>query len=342
MKLALCDSDTRYLECFIEYLESKEDCNMEILGFTSTETLLVYGTRDERINILIISEEMYEQDVEKVADKTVILDEGLGKQYRHAFRTDKYQQAREIYRFVMEILAEEDAVSIMPPSGRKARIIGFYSPIKRAMQTSFALALGRSLSTRYRVLFVSFEVYAGWLEEVRREGGKDLYDLLYYLKESKDKFLLKFNVIAQTKGQMSYIPPVRVSQNLVYVTMKEWLTLISRLKELEKFDFILLDLSDSLQGIFEILRLCEKIFTVTGPDKVALCKVEQYEYLLRLCEYDDVKDKSLYKMIPEFEQIPDDSDWWTHDVWRQFIRKVEEEDLGIESEDYWQGRRDVF
>ena len=58
--------------------------------------------------------------------------------------------------------------------------------------------------------------------------------------------------------------------------------------------------------------------------------------------YDDVKDKSLYKMIPEFEQIPDDSDWWTHDVWRQFIRKVEEEDLGIESEDYRHGRRDVF
>ena len=330
MKVAICDRNLRYLEDLMEYLDGRENCPFELLGFTDVEGLLTAARADESLRIAVVSEEMYVAELEELAVKILILDEGLDKCAEQVYWVDKYQPAREIYKVIMGLCIEEEDLPALPSGGKETRILGFYSPIKRSMQTAFALALGRSLSSRYKVLYVSFEQYAGLRNSMQGQGGKDLFDLLYYLKEAGDKFAYRFSQVEQFRGDMAYIPPVIAGQNLVYVTVREWLTLINRLKTLGKFDFVLLDLSDSMQGIFEILRMCEKIFTATVSEGTAIGKMEQYEYLLRMYEYDDVLVKTLQKKMPEFEMLPDDGELWTLGLWRDFIHKVEVEDLGVQ------------
>ena len=313
----------------MEYLEVRECCPFELLGFTDVDRLMSALDIQPEIRVVVISEEMFLEKLEDYEAKILILDEGLGKNARRAFWIDKYQAASDIYKAIVEVCMEEDHLPMYPTEGNSARVLGFYSPIKRAMQTSFALALGRSLSTGYKVLYVSFEQYAGLREFTRGGFGKDLFDLLYYLNEPSEKFAYRFSQIEQHRGEMSFVPPVVAGHNLVYVTLREWLQLIDRLKALGKFDFILLDLSDSLQGIFEILRQCEKIFTVTIPEGTAISKMEQYEYLLRMYECEEVLDKTLQKTLPRIEEVPDEGELWTRDVWREFVRKVEKEDLKV-------------
>ena len=329
MFFALCDSDAGYLERFMKYVEEKANTPFEMMGFTDVKHLAEVAGKELTLSVLVVSEELYEPALEKLATKTLVLDEGGGKTTLHALKVDKFQQVREIYKMIIELCLQEKDISLPTLMIKKTRVLGFYSPIKRAMQTSFALALGRSLATRYKVLYLSFEPYAGWNGLLCREGGKDLFDLLYYLKETKERFLYRFEQVERKVDRLCYVPPVHAGQNLVYVTTKEWLLLLSRLTDMGKFDFILLDLSDSLQGIFEILRSCEKVFTVVHKEAVSVSKVEQYEYLLRMYECDDVLEKTIQKKLPEFEAIPDEGEWWTFDNWKQFIRKIEEDDLGV-------------
>lgn len=329
LKLAICDKDADYVERFMSYLESQGEIPFELMGFTDIRRMERMYEEKGPIQLVVISEELYERELEKTASHTLVLTEGRGKTVVKAWQTDKYQSAREIYKTILELCIEEAEVQIAQTEESPARVLGFYSPVKRAMQTAFALALGRSLATRYRVLYVSFEPYAGWRGFLQREGGKDLFDLLYYLKEPEEKFVYRLKQVEQKMGELDYIPPVLAGQNLVYITVREWLSFLKRLKDMGKYDFILLDLSDCLQGLFEILRMCEKVFTVTMPQGTAIGKMEQYEYLLRMYECDDVIGKSVKKQVPELKAIPDDGQWWTVDGWRQFIRKVETEDLRV-------------
>lgn len=329
MKLAICADNYSYLESFMEYLESKENCPFELIGFTDIDKLLSALDMEQHIRIVVITEGMFSEQLEKYTVKFLVLDEGLNRDIGNAFWVDKYQPVGDIYKAIMELCLEEESLPPFSKEGKETRIIGFYSPIKRAMQTSFSLALGRSLSSRYKVLYVSFEQYAGLREFAQGDFSKDLFDLLYYLKEPAEKFAYRFSQVERRRGELSYIPPVMAGQNLVYITLREWLMFINRLKAMGRFDFILLDLSDCLQGIFEILRMCEKVFTVTVPERTAVGKLEHYEYLLQMYECGDVLDKTCRKTLPRIERLPDEGDLWTLDVWREFVRQVEIEDFGV-------------
>lgn len=333
--VAICDSDTNYLEKLLDYLDDQRPLPFEVCGFTDTDRLRNYfKMREVKISVLVIAESSLKTDAEQLTEKLLVLNEGRGSVEGRAESVNKYQQVREIYKAIMAAFLETKAVIsqiTMPKQG--ARLIGFYSPVKRAMQTTFALELGKSLAKRYKVLYISFENYVGWSGLLCREGGRDLTDLLYYLKEEDERFVYRLRLVEQRIGSLNYIPPAYAGHNLIYVAMKEWMRLLEKVKMLGGYDFILLDLSDSLQGIFDILRTCERIFTVTLPGGPAQNKLKQYEHLLKVYEYEDVLSKSKHTQVPEFETIPDETENWTKGAWREFLRRIEREDLGIEEHD---------
>lgn len=330
-RLALCDSDAEYMERLLGFIEGRQTSPFLLLGFTETKKLIDYcQDLEENIHLLVVAESDYEPGLERLASHTLVLNEDLGVKTKQAKKVEKYQQVKEIYKIILEICLDcEMELSTNLERNTETRLLGFYSPVKRAMQTSFALALGKSLATRYKVLYVNFEQYAGWNDLLCREGGNDLLDLMYYLKEGSERFLYRLEQIEQKLGRLSYIPPVYAGQNLIYITTKEWLTLLDRFKKASGYEFVLLDLGDGLQGVFEMLRNCEKVFTVTEPDGPARRKMEQYECMLRMYEYEDVLEKSVRKTPPTFITVPNEGEQWTRKEWLEFIGKVEKEDLRI-------------
>ena len=54
--------------------------------------------------------------------------------------------------------------------------------------------------------------------------------------------------VIQRKGNLDYIPPMRNGQNLLGITWEEWRSLFQRIEELGKYEYVILDLSESIQG----------------------------------------------------------------------------------------------
>lgn len=328
MKLAICMESVGYLESFIEYLDTKENCPFVLLGFTDVSKLIEACKSDREIKLIVIAEERYSADLDKLKVRKIILGEGRGELPKGVTRVSRIQPVGYIYKNIMEICMEEDCLPAYPSAGKEARVIGFYSPIKRAMQTSFARALGRSLSTAYKVLYVGLEPYDGY-GSFWHGWVKDVFDLICHLEDDGDKFAYRVGIVEHSKEGLFYIPTPSNGQNLIYVTVREWLLLIRKLKEMGKYDFILLDLSDAIQGVYEILRQCEIIFTVKVPGKMAMNKMQQYEFMLHFSNYDDVLDKTVSTQVPEIKTITDDGEYWTLNDWRDYIREAEEWHLGV-------------
>ena len=86
--------------------------------------------------------------------------------------------------------------------------------------------------------------------------------------------------------------------------------LIEKIAALGGYDYIILDLSESIQGTFEILNMCDRIYTIIGEDDHARAKLAQYEELLAAYSYEAVLEKTSRQLLPHFDRsgsssIPD-------------------------------------
>ena len=176
------------------------------------------------------------------------------------------------------------------------------------------------LAQRHPTLYLNFEHYAGSTELVPDMQALDMADLLYFLNAQKDKFRLRLQTILKHKGSLAYIPPMKSGQNLLTITAAEWMEFLQKIEELEEYEYVILDLSESMQGLFEILRLCTKVYTLTREDRIAQSKLLQYEQILALYEYGDILGKTKRLSLSHIRRLPEELDQLTKGEMAEMVR----------------------
>ena len=103
---------------------------------------------------------------------------------------------------------------------------------------------------------------------------------------------------------------------------------MQKIEELDEYAYVVLDLSESMQGLFEILRLCTKVYTLTLEDRIAQGKLLQYEQILAMYEFGDVLGKTKRLCIPHICRLPEELEQLTKgdmaDLVRRLIREMKE------------------
>ncbi len=325
--LALCDTEADYARNISAYLREKENFPYELHTYTDVDKLVEFGKKGS-IDMLLVAESDYTYEVSNLpTGKTLLLNESGNLAGDNIHNIDKYQKAENIYR---EIAGE--AAGLMEektPLLRtvRAKILGLYSPVRRCLQTSFALTIGQALSQKRKVLYLSFEHYAGWNQLLDTNVKGDLAALLYFLGESEERFAFRLQSIAMQIGKMYYVPPMYAGQNLIYVTGKEWQDLVEKIARLGGYDYLILDLSESIQGTFELLKMCDRIYTIIKDDESARSKLKQYEALLAEYECEEILDKTQKYVLPGFSRLPGRIEQFSRGELADYVRTLIQEDL---------------
>ncbi len=328
--LVLYDVEGDYARHMMDFLKTKAELPFEIRTYTELSKLLAFGEK-KQIELLLVSEAAYTDEVrELLVGQTIILNESGRVKWNQVTNIDKYQQAEKVYKDIMaNYLSGQVAREDNFKSPRSAQLIGLYSPIRRCLQTSFALTLGQNLASRYKVLYLSFEHYAGWNGMLRQEDGADLSDLLCHVEEGEERFRFYLGITEKKFGELYYIPPVYAGENLLYITCGQWKALIEKIQWNGNYDFIIMDLSDSLQGLFEILENCDRIYTLVQKDGYAQGKVGQYEQLLRMYDKEGILYKTRKECLPIFSDIPSQIEQFTKGELSEYIKRIIKEDLEV-------------
>lgn len=324
----LCDTEEEYAQLMTEFLKGHRDLPWDIHTYTDRERLI----REERgeITLLAISESAYTDEVKSLKPMQIaILNESGLMRQADIRNINKYQQAENVLRELLEIYM--DVVGEQLPwlnTRYKTKFIGIYSPVRRCLQTSFALTMSQMLAKNHRTLYLNFEHYAGVTELLPDMQTRDMADVLYFLTSEKDKFKLRLQTMIQQKGALDYIPPMKSGQNLLSVTASEWMGLFQKIEEIGEYEYVVLDLSESIQGLFEILRICIRVFTLTKEDRIARSKLLQYEQVLALYEYEDVLKKTSRCSLPKIRRLPEGLEQYTKGELADYVRaQMQEIDL---------------
>lgn len=313
--LAIYDLEKKYVKKLAAFFENRTGMPFRILGFDNWDKLTRFLS-GEQAAVLLIGEDQWQPKAGELAKQTILLTDQKEKECLESDLAEdeiptvcKYQSGEAIARKVLSICALTKApiIPLYPEGGRKdtrAQVVGVYTPVRRSLQTSFALVYSLLKGKSKRTLYLNFEVFAGFHAWFEREYRTDLMDLMYFLDGPEDKFLLKLACLTEQFGDFSYIPPAVSYEDFMLVKGQEWVKLVETIAKKSDYDIIVLDLGDQMQGLFDLLSVCDRVYTISKPDGIAMAKTAAFEEALRMSQRDEVLDKMVKCRLPVFKEIP--------------------------------------
>lgn len=308
----------------MDALSRKADFPFEILTFTSAEKLQE-SLRECPVQVLLIAQPDFRAEMKNWPVSRIIL---LWEQ--ESFPTaglpgiSKYSGVGRIKKKIMETAVE--AGNLPPPakSDHPIHFWGMYTPVRRCLQTTFAFVTGQILARTHKVLYLNLECYSGLEQMLSRSFETDFSDLLYHLTGPSEEILKRLYQTSENVNGMDMVPPAFSGFDILKMNQGEWMRLLDVLQE-SCYEYVILDLSDGVQGIFEILRRCSKIFTIVREDSFSAAKLAQYEEILRRADCEDLLQKTKKCTLPVFAKLPRDLNHVSGCEMAQFVERMLQE-----------------
>lgn len=302
--LAICDSEQEYAYRLMDALSSRADFPFEMLTFTSREKLYESLQR-QPVQVLLVAQPDFSDEMKDWAPRVILLWEKIAPSGTDLPGISKYSSVVRIMKKITETAAETGTIVPFPRTDHPVRILGFYTPVGRCLQTTLALTAGQLLARSHRVLYLNFERFSGLETLLGRSFEADFSDLLYHLQKPQEEVLHLLYQMAEPVGGMDLVPPAFTGTDILKMNGKEWLRLMEILRE-SRYDYVILDLSDGMQGLLEILQSCSRIYTIVREDAFAAEKLSQYEAVLKQAGCENVLKKTKRCQLPLFARLPGD------------------------------------
>lgn len=331
-KLILCDPEADYAQQMAAFLQRDKDFPWEVRVYSAlqdAEEILGKGSE----GVLLLAESLAGEELPGLfAGRLVLLNESGEIRFPEIKHINKYQEAENVRKELIRLFAQQETTVYPTLQTEKAvKIIGLYSPVRRCLQTSFGITYSQLLAENCKVLYLNFGYYAEMPQLEAEDTEMDLGALMYYLGADRNKFFLHMRSMLRSIGNWDFISTIRNGTDLPGIAGEDWLKLIRRCGQLGEYDCIVLDLNESIQGLFEVLRQCEFIFTIGKEDGTSRYKLGKYEYLLERNGYQDVKEKTRHLVLPAFERLPESLEEYTRGALAEYVREM----IAEEGEQAW-------
>ena len=304
-RICLCDSEVSYGEHLMEYLRSRGNLPYEIYLYTGLDMFMARENPDTT-KLLVIAESQFSDALEKAGFTDVLLLNESSTYMEKPENMSKYQSVEHICAKIQQLCmsSEEEPLPQSVRHGNPMKLIGVYSPVTRCVQTTFSICMGQLLARKAPALYLNFEAFSGMEIMLDRSFRGSVSDLLYYNDCAREKLAGQLRYMTENAGGLDFLPPIESFIQLRAIRSEQWLELLRTIEKVTDYEYCILDLSEQAEGVLEILRQCDYVFTITREDGISRAKMCQYEELLRSTQYEDIFMKTRRCRLPVFRELP--------------------------------------
>ncbi len=163
--------------------------------------------------------------------------------------------------------------------GKRARIVGVYSPVGRCLKTSLALTIGQQLVKEGKTLYIGLEEFSGFSILLEESCKSDFSDVLYFYRQG-NLDALRLRSLAYTWKELDYLPPVRYPEDLEQMTGEEAAGLVEKLGAEMGYQYVVLDAGRLARNLIPVLQRCDVIYMPVKEDGISSAKLEEFEEYL--------------------------------------------------------------
>lgn len=270
IRIVLADQDQNYINHFSRAMKIFFFNKVEVVAFSKEEALKRYLA--EKAYDVFLAAYAFLQTENSMGVKIALAEKKEIKEIRGTPAVCKYQKIEQIYREVLNILAEtQKEITYSGSQEMDTKIIAFSSAAGGMGKTTVAMAYARNLAEAgYSTLFLSLENFSILDTYFREPGEMGLSNILFALKCGKGNLQLKVeSAMRQVYGNIYYLNPAENPSEVSEIEQEEWKVLFREIGAMGKFHCVVLDLPDMFCPVSQsVAASADRIIIVTdGREK---------------------------------------------------------------------------
>ena len=292
--LLICDKESRYANGLGENFMQRKELAFRVYVCTNLGSVLSFS-KEKPIHILLMDEGFSKEEREQVDAqfRFVLTKEKRENCEDNEKQIKKYQSAEKILAEVLEAFLEKDNTTVLREvETLSQKVLAVYSPIHRIGKTMFAIGMGKEIAKTKKTLYINMEEYADVGGRFAMSDGRNLGDLLYFMRQEEGNLALRLSAMVMQMDQLDYLPPMLMSTDLREVTIEEWHQLLVSILKGTSYECIVLDLGENVQGLLEVMQLCDKVYMPVLEDGISRKKVERYEEEIKRLNKSAIQQKT--------------------------------------------------
>jgi hypothetical protein len=148
---------------------------------------------------------------------------------------------------------------------------------------------------------------------------------VYYNDCAREKVSAQIGLMTEEINGLNFLPPMKSFIELQSVQKNQWIELFRTIELVTEYEYLILDLTESTNGLLDVLRECSSVITIIRPEcAVSEAKMQQYREILRQKGYEDVYAKTRRWQMPVFRELPANLAELTHGELANYVRKLME------------------
>ena len=164
-------------------------------------------------------------------------------------------------------------------------------------------------------LGVYFMVRGGKKTDLEETAPVDIYDCTQAYQRASTDVIYMTRAIAGCEGEksMNFYITWNSAGYMVVICVDD--------QELGEYEYVVMDLSECMQGLFDVMRICVRIYTITLEDRAANGKLEQYENLMTQYSYEDVLEKTQKCNLPKIRRLPTELEYYDRGELAEYVAR---------------------
>lgn len=278
MTLVFFSKDYYFLTQVSDFI-SRTQKEIQIIIYSDQEKAYEYITKhDDTVKAILADECFYNEELPNEIIRIVCSShtELVAKNGRYCLNI--YQRGEDIVRDLKKICLEQGVMHNVHDAGKVGKIISFFSIQGGSGQSTIAYQLAANLAQAYKVLYCSLDYVNVYQTLYPAEHPLEMSQLMFSSKEKrlqKDSF---YQAIVRNQQGIYVLPPFQTIGDVVELTEEDMVFLLEQLQVLQEFDFILLDLTQSLDALNRrLLSISDKVLSVYTGDRIGQQKQQQFQ-----------------------------------------------------------------
>ena len=199
-----------------------------------------------------------------------------------------------VLKEILKMASSIEDINVYINRSTTMKVIAVYTPNDSRIATSIALDIGKLLSGRASTLFISLDGMSVIPDITGIEFDMDMSDLFC---ENMTEGGLSNAIIGSVRrlGNMDILPIMHNYQDMASVTNEEWKNFIRDIERKSDYEYVVIDLTESVRNLFDILKLANYICVAASKGTV-----DGYRYRQFMKEIEILYDTELKERINTF------------------------------------------
>lgn len=193
----------------------------------------------------------------------------------------RYQNGEAILRQIFMIYGQKAKTNLVPCCGSEHfHMEAIYAPGGHEFQLAFSIAYAAICGEKQKVLYLNLSEFSGIVPLTRNVERENLSDLIYGVRQRKEKFLFFLQSVLHHALRYDYILPPNTPEDLYSIQEDDVECLLALLKEQTEYELVIWNFGALNQIAWEVLAQCGKILCVVKESSFGNYRKKEFEQFL--------------------------------------------------------------